>query len=130
MEQKAKKIGKFNIIDMIAVILILAVVVFAGIKLMNYLIERHHTRIALISTGMHSSHEERNRAYMDVLKREGIHVRNEYICLDKHTMEAGYCAMKKLLCLDERPTAVFSTGYEFNLGIVMALNEEHVKYPE
>ena len=33
MEQKAKKIGKFNIIDMIAVILILAVVVFAGIKL-------------------------------------------------------------------------------------------------
>ena len=35
MEQKAKKIGKFNIIDMIAVILILAVVVFAGIKLMN-----------------------------------------------------------------------------------------------
>ena len=28
----------------------------AGIKLMNYLIERHHTRIALISTGMHSSH--------------------------------------------------------------------------
>lgn len=102
----------------------------AGIKLMNYLIERHHTRIALISTGMHSSHEERNRAYMDVLKREGIHVRNEYICLDKHTMEAGYCAMKKLLCLDERPTAVFSTGYEFNLGIVMALNEEHVKYPE
>ena len=29
---------------------------------MNYLIERHHTRIALISTGMHSSHEERNRA--------------------------------------------------------------------
>ena len=35
MEQKAKKIGKYNIIDMIAVILILAVVVFAGIKLMN-----------------------------------------------------------------------------------------------
>ena len=35
MEQKAKKIGKFNIIDMIAVILILAVVVFAGIKLTN-----------------------------------------------------------------------------------------------
>ena len=35
MEQKAKKIGKLNIIDMIAVILILAVVVFAGIKLTN-----------------------------------------------------------------------------------------------
>ena len=35
MEQKAKRIGKFNIIDIIAVLLILAVLVFAGYKLMN-----------------------------------------------------------------------------------------------
>ncbi len=35
MEQKAKRIGKFNVIDIIAVVLILAVVVFAGYKLMN-----------------------------------------------------------------------------------------------
>ena len=35
MEQKAKRVGKFNIIDIIAVLLILAVVVFAGYKLMN-----------------------------------------------------------------------------------------------
>ena len=30
MEQKAKRIGKFNIIDIIAVILILAVLAFVG----------------------------------------------------------------------------------------------------
>ena len=35
MEEKAKRIGKFNIVDIIAVLLILAVLVFAGIKLMN-----------------------------------------------------------------------------------------------
>ncbi|MBR5471672.1 MAG: DUF4330 domain-containing protein [Oscillibacter sp.] len=35
MEQKAKRIGKFNVIDIIAVVLILAVVAFAGYKLMN-----------------------------------------------------------------------------------------------
>ena len=35
MEQKAKRIGKFNIIDIIAVILILAVVVFAGYKVLG-----------------------------------------------------------------------------------------------
>ena len=35
MEQKAKRIGKFNVIDIIAVALILAVVAFAGMKLMN-----------------------------------------------------------------------------------------------
>jgi len=35
MEQKAKRIGKFNIIDIIAVVLILAVAVFAGMKLID-----------------------------------------------------------------------------------------------
>ena len=35
MEQKAKRIGKFNIVDVIAVVLILAVLVFAGYKLMS-----------------------------------------------------------------------------------------------
>lgn len=35
MEQKAKRVGKFNIIDIIAVILIVAIVAFAGWKLAN-----------------------------------------------------------------------------------------------
>jgi len=35
MEQKAKRVGKFNIVDIIAVILIVAVVVFAGYKLLG-----------------------------------------------------------------------------------------------
>lgn len=35
MEQKAKRVGKFNIIDIIAVVLIVLVVVFAGYKLLN-----------------------------------------------------------------------------------------------
>lgn len=35
MEQKAKRVGKFNIIDIIAVILILAIAVFIGVKLLN-----------------------------------------------------------------------------------------------
>lgn len=35
MEQKAKRIGKFNVVDIIAVVLIIAVVGFVGYKLMN-----------------------------------------------------------------------------------------------
>ena len=35
MEQKAKRIGKFNVIDIIAVLLILAVLAFAGWKLLS-----------------------------------------------------------------------------------------------
>lgn len=98
--------------------------------LMEYLLSKNHRKIALISSGIHSSHTDRNRAYEDALKKAGIPIKKEYVCLQAHTLEFGYCAMKKLLCLEERPTAVFSTGYEFNLGILMALNEEKVSYPE
>ena len=35
MEQKAKRIGKFNIIDVLAVVLILAVLAFVGTKLVG-----------------------------------------------------------------------------------------------
>ena len=35
MEQKAKRIGKFNVIDILAVILILAIVAFGAVKLMD-----------------------------------------------------------------------------------------------
>ena len=35
MENKAKRIGKFNIVDLIAVLLIVAVAVFAGMKLLS-----------------------------------------------------------------------------------------------
>lgn len=35
MEQKAKRIGKFNVIDIIAVVLIVAVLGYAGMKLTN-----------------------------------------------------------------------------------------------
>lgn len=35
MEEKAKRVGKFNIVDLIAVVVIVAVVVFAGYKLLG-----------------------------------------------------------------------------------------------
>ena len=35
MEQKAKRIGKFNIIDVIAIVLILAALAFVGWKLLG-----------------------------------------------------------------------------------------------
>lgn len=99
-------------------------------KLMECLIDGRHQKIALISSETYTSHTERNRAYLDALEREGIPVRKEYLCFGKHSMETGYCAMKKLLCLEDRPTAVFSTGYDFNLGVIMAINEEKVRCPE
>lgn len=102
-----------------------------AMHLMEYLFSKNHRKVALISSSIHSSHTDRNRAYLDIMAREGLPVREEYVCLQPHhSLEDGYCAMKKLLHLADMPTAVFSTGYEFNLGVFMALNEEKIKCPE
>ena len=36
----------------------------------------------------------------------------------------------KILQMEDRPTAVFATNYDLNLGMVMALNEKDVRCPE
>ena len=102
----------------------------ASLKLMECLIQKHHKKIALISSDSHLSHVERNRAYIDTMLKEGLPIEPAYVRLDAHSIESGYSAMKALMTLDNRPTAVFSTGYDFNLGIIMALNEIGARLPE
>jgi DNA-binding LacI/PurR family transcriptional regulator len=38
--------------------------------------------------------------------------------------------MKKLLCLAQRPTAVFVTNYEMTLGAIIALSEAQINIPD
>ena len=59
MEQKAKRVGKFNVIDIIAVILILAVLAFAGWKLLG-------------RTGVTDGGEESTVKVTYVVKCEGV----------------------------------------------------------
>lgn len=102
----------------------------ASLTLMDCLIRKGHKKIALISSDSHLSHVERNRAYIDTMLKEGLPIEPSYVCLDMHSIEAGYSAMKRLMALKDRPTAVFSTGYDFNMGIIMALNEMGARLPD
>lgn len=68
MEQKAKRIGKFNIVDVIAVLLIVAVAVFAGVKLMN--------------RGSGESGEAAMTKVTYVVKAEGVPVELYEACLE------------------------------------------------
>ena len=60
MEQKAKRIGKFNVIDILAVILILAIVAFGAMKLMdnsNAPVEQEKVQITYVVRAEHVPEE-------------------------------------------------------------------------
>lgn len=99
-------------------------------KLITRLIKEGHRRIAIIGSSEEYTGVERERGYLAALEKAGISVPPEYIRLGVHTVEFGYAGMKELMALKERPTAVFSTNYDLNIGMVMALNELGIKSPE
>ena len=96
----------------------------------KYLIDHGHKKIAVICARCEYTGEERYRGFMDAMNEAGLKVPKEYIVDGTHSMEHGYKGMRQLLKLKDRPTAVVATNYGINIGVVMALNEAQVNYPE
>ncbi len=97
----------------------------------KYLIKNGHSKIAVISGNEESTSRERFRGYRDAMEDAGLTVPKEYLLNNgTATMEYGYEAMQEILKLSDRPTALLCTNYGINLGVIMALNEAQVNYPE
>jgi LacI family transcriptional regulator len=103
----------------------------AAEKATRHLLNANHTSIALI-LGNESIYttQKRREGYQNALKEFDITLREELIVYSDYTMEGGYIAMKKLLCLAQRPTAVFVTNYEMTLGAIIALSEAQINIPD
>ncbi len=96
----------------------------------NYLIKNGHKKIAVICAKQEYTGRERYEGYKAAMEEAGLEIPEDYVVDGTHSMEHGYNAMHKLLKLKNRPTALLSTNYGINLGVVMALNEAQVNYPE
>ncbi|MCR5627439.1 MAG: LacI family transcriptional regulator [Lachnospiraceae bacterium] len=99
-------------------------------RAVNYLIEQNHKKIAVISSEVEYTGEERFKGYMDAMEKAGIPVKEEYKCCGTHSMEYGSEAMNRLMRLSDPPTAVFMTNYEITLGAVMVLNDMGKRIPD
>ena len=100
-------------------------------KLIEILICRNHTRIAILSSRNEYTGKERLDSFLDTLRDAGIPVPPEYIILeDLHSISAGYHGMQRLLSLETRPTAVFLSNYEVLMGAFMAVNESEYRCPD
>lgn len=97
----------------------------------KYLIDNNHKKIGIIQGNMEfESTTYRKKGYIMALEDNNIKLNNDYILSGKYTLESGYDNMKKLLELEDRPTAVFCANDDIAVGAIKAVFESGFSVPE
>ncbi|YCA45546.1 LacI family transcriptional regulator [Bacillus sp. JZ8] len=94
----------------------------------SHLLDLGHKDIAIISENVRSN-EPRLAAYKDSMREAGIDVKPEYIMKTEATIQKGYECAKKLLLLDEKPTAIFACNDLLAAGVIQAAKELELDLP-
>ena len=96
----------------------------------DYLIKNNHKRIALIEGNKEfESSLYRKKGYLKALEDNNIDLNEEYIISGKYTLQSGYESMKKLIQLQNRPTAVFCLNDDIAVGAMKAILESGLNVP-
>lgn len=100
-------------------------------KAVEYCVKQGHKEIAVIMGNSEFKNTTiRFQGYKDALASAEIPVVDYYIQSGDYTFKSGYEAMKKLLDLRQRPTAVFCFNDEMAIGAIKACTEREVKVPD
>lgn len=96
----------------------------------RHLIERGHTRIAMIlgQIGSHSR-QERYLGYLEALAEHGITTCPALAQDGDFTEASGYRCMEHLLALPMRPTAIFAANDLMAVGAIRAIREAGPRIP-
>jgi len=76
-----------------------------------------------------SSHE-RLRGFREVLGEYGVSLEADYIAEGGYTFDSGVECARRLLALENRPTAIFAGNDEMAIGIYQAAREAGLRIPE
>jgi LacI family transcriptional regulator len=95
------------------------------------LIQNGHGKIAIIS-GPENSMPGRDRlgGYLKAMKINGIEVNENYIYHGNFKLDSGYDITRRILEMEDRPTAIFTCNNMMTLGCIKALSERNLKIPE
>ncbi len=97
-------------------------------KMVNYLIECGHQKIACIQGSHHVlSNRERVRGYKEAMATNNL--AEFYIGGNSFTSEDGYLETKLLMQRDEKPTAILALSDTILLGCLKALKEDGFNVP-
>ncbi len=109
-----------------------------GFEATQHLIDLGHRRIAFIGAGFESrSSLKRLQGYLKALEKHGIEIDERLITGRKEpdvpgysTEKIGYEAMKRLLSLPNRPTAIFARNDFTAIGAMSAIKEAALSIPK
>jgi DNA-binding LacI/PurR family transcriptional regulator len=100
----------------------------AGQLAAEHLLTLGHRRIAIIVDEPQQT--LRMEGFQSVLQTAGIPLPDRLIQLGDSLLESGFIAAKKLLALQERPTAIFATTDWMALGAMEAVLDEGLRVPQ
>lgn len=104
--------------------------VSASEEAVRHLIDRGHSRIAVLKATLHAtSIEERVEGYRHAMAKAGRPVKADWIVESASNIDAAHEAGRLLLAITPRPEAVFTTNNFMTLGMVRALNEAGLSTP-
>jgi LacI family transcriptional regulator, galactose operon repressor len=98
--------------------------------MVSHLLSHRHTRIAII-TGTEDNVDaaERLRGYRDAIKQGGGEWRSEYEVPGSFSESSGYDAVRKVLSIRDRPTAIFASNDATAIGAMSALRDNDIQIP-
>lgn len=103
----------------------------AARAVVNHLIDRGHTRIGMIAGEVDTPPRERRvLGYRQALAEHHLPLEEVLIRGSDFTEAGGYEAMRELLALAPRPTAVFAANDLMALGALSACRERGIRVPD
>lgn len=106
----------------------------AGYLAGQHLIELGHQRIAVIVSGnaetRKPAHARRFQGFCQALLKASIALSDSHLEFADGTTETGYSAAKKLLALEEPPTAIFASNDMMAIGALSAASDMGLQVPE
>jgi DNA-binding LacI/PurR family transcriptional regulator len=103
----------------------------AAVRITRHLVDLGHRRIAHITYApiRYIGARERLRAFQRGIERGKLEFDERLVAWGDFTMESGYRAMKEILKLRQRPTALFAGNDTIAVGAIAALREAGLSVP-
>ncbi len=98
----------------------------------QYLLQNGHQRIGLINgptTGAVLALQERFLGYLDALNEAGLTFDSTLMTYGNYSRRSGEVATRKLLTLDNPPTAIFAFNDRMAMGAIHAIQAVNLKVP-
>ncbi|MCM3304278.1 LacI family DNA-binding transcriptional regulator [Priestia megaterium] len=102
---------------------------YIGVK---HLLEKGHRKIGYCTGGLFAEEgkdKDRNQGYQKALQEAGIELDPKWIFVNQHSIEDGKQVVKKILSMEDRPTAIFTGSDEIAGGMMIEAKECDLKIP-